>query len=739
MVAWSVVAAVTAFVAWQFHPRDLVSATTPAFADLGAHLHEPAFLRDHLLPHGRLSGWSQDWFAGYPSLTFYFPLGSLLIVVLDLLLPYTVAFKVVAAAGPVVLPVSAYAFGRLNRRDRLTSACFAVGTLPLLLEPSLRLAGGSIGAAGIGEYGYGLSLASGLLVLGLVRAGLTTGRRRALAAGLLAVTLLLHLLPALIVILGLGVCALLQREWSRTRWTLSVLAAAAALVGFWAVPFVVQNTFTAGPDYPRAVPLAKWLFPNGMVLLLVLAVIGAAVSLVNARRERDDLGVFLVAMAAVSAVVFVVTPTGRVWNARFLAPWFLWLCLLAAEGVARLAAFADEQRRLSARGRSLDRPALARNVAPVLLLLAILPLWDTRLGRGLLTRDQTDTRRVVRDNFGGYERSAYRAEFDGFIGMLRSVARDHGCGRMQWEYEATDWGDYRGTLMTLSPYFTDGCIEATEGLFSQSSATSPFVNLTNTRLSPTPAVYYRSLGFDVAKGVEDLRILGVRYFVATSPATQTAADALPGLRPVGRTEPRSGRFWKAYEVPGVEVVEPLRHEPVIVHGIGASRSTWEKAAQRWYEGDERDVVAAEHGLDTWARRSRLSEALPRKALPDAPVSRVRIDHDRVSFRVSRTGVPILVKVSYFPNWRVSGADGPWRVTPNQMVVVPTSPDVVLRYGRAPAEYAGWALTGVGIGGLVLLVRSRPTTQPDRKPAEQEPRAQRPPPGRRKQKRKRRRG
>ena len=44
----------------------------------------------------------------------------------------------------------------------------------------------------------------------------------------------------------------------------------------------------------------------------------------------------------------------------------------------------------------------------------------------------------------------------------------------------------------------------------------------------------------------------------------------------------------------------------------------------------------------------------------------------LSFDVSRTGVPVLVKISYFPNWQVAGAAGPWRVTPNLMVVVPTS-------------------------------------------------------------------
>ena len=63
--------------------------------------------------------------------------------------------------------------------------------------------------------------------------------------------------------------------------------------------------------------------------------------------------------------------------------------------------------------------------------------------------------------------------------------------------------------------------------------------------------------------------------------------------------------------------------------------------------------------------------------------------DGISFDVSEPGVPVLVKISYFPNWEASGADGPFRVTPNHMVVVPTDTHVELRYG--------W--TGVDVGAL----------------------------------------
>ena len=50
---------------------------------------------------------------------------------------------------------------------------------------------------------------------------------------------------------------------------------------------------------------------------------------------------------------------------------------------------------------------------------------------------------------------------------------------------------------------------------------------------------------------------------------------------------------------------------------------------------------------------------------------------------------MLVKMSYFPRWHVSGATGPYRVSPNEMVVIPTSKDVSLTYD-----------SGAGLGGLI---------------------------------------
>ena len=73
----AIVVACCLFVLFQLQPDLLLRNTTPAGGDTGAHVWWPAYLRDHLLPQGRIAGWAPDWFAGFPAGQFYFPFPAL--------------------------------------------------------------------------------------------------------------------------------------------------------------------------------------------------------------------------------------------------------------------------------------------------------------------------------------------------------------------------------------------------------------------------------------------------------------------------------------------------------------------------------------------------------------------------------------------------------------------------------------------------------------------------------------
>jgi hypothetical protein len=86
------------------------------------------------------------------------------------------------------------------------------------------------------------------------------------------------------------------------------------------------------------------------------------------------------------------------------------------------------------------------------------------------------------------------------------------------------------------------------------------------------------------------------------------------------------------------------------------------------------------------------------------VSDIHEGTDTISFDVSRPGVPVEVRTSYFPNWQASGAGTVYRATPNLMVVVPTSTHVELHFGYTPVDWIGFLMTLAGLAGLVVLVR-----------------------------------
>jgi len=133
-VTLGVVVAAVAFTLVQLQPRLLVTNTTPAGGDMGAHVWAPAFLRDHLIPGGRLTGWTADWYAGFPALHFYMVPPMLAIVALNTVLPYGVAFKLVAVSGLLLFPLACWAFGRLAAFRHPIPELFAVAGLCFLLD-----------------------------------------------------------------------------------------------------------------------------------------------------------------------------------------------------------------------------------------------------------------------------------------------------------------------------------------------------------------------------------------------------------------------------------------------------------------------------------------------------------------------------------------------------------------------------------------------------------------------------
>jgi hypothetical protein len=199
--------------------------------------------------------------------------------------------------------------------------------------------------------------------------------------------------------------------------------------------------------------------------------------------------------------------------------------------------------------------------------------------------------------------------------------------------------------------------------------------------------------------VQHLQLLGVKYYMAFSEGAVSQADQNEDL-----TEVATSDAWRIYEVADAPMVTSVTALPAVVTDVDKGGRDWQDMAEDWYlEPSEWDVLRAVSGPEDWPRITR-GETPPVTVVEPVEVTNIDQGTSTVSFDVSDVGTPVLVKTSYFPNWQASGADGPWRVAPNLMVVVPTSEHVELRYGRTPVDWLAWLVTFAGIALAVVLWR-----------------------------------
>ncbi|HWG74322.1 MAG TPA: hypothetical protein VG184_09745 [Acidimicrobiales bacterium] len=740
LVTLLVVAACTVYTFNKLQPSNIFANTTPTGGDMGAHVWLPWFVEHKLLPHFRITGWAMDWYAGFPALTYYFPLPILMIVAVNVILPYNIAFKLVAVLGLIALPAAAWAFGRLARMPFPGPACLAAATLPYLFSRDFTIYGGNIASTMAGEFAFSISLVFALLFLGVVARGLDTGRHRFIAALLLLGAGLSHLLPTIFAVAGALVLTAMYRDRRRWRWTIPVLVVAALLSAWWSLAFELRLPYATNMGYQKIVAYVTTLFPANLTWLFVIAAVGAAVSV--ARRHR--IGTFLTIMAVLSLVAFRVAPQSRLWNARVLPFWYLCLYLLVGVAFVEVGTLIVEAikqpRRVAWPGPQVTGITSKGLVAvPVVTLLAALiwvgyPLRSLPFGHtssttgkfdwlGITSNDNSFVPGWVSWNLSGYQApdKSRRGEYFALVAAMGQIGKTVGCGRAMWEYEPelNDMGT--PDALMLLPYWTNGCIGSMEGLYYESSGTTPYHFLDAAELSDQPSNPVRGLPYpaapNVAEGVEHLQMFGVKYYMSISPQTQQQANADPSLKLVKRVGPftinyTSGnttspaqRYWNIYQVLDSTLVTPLTNRPVVMKGVSGGNTAWLNPSVAWYDDPSRwSVYEAASGPSTWDRVSPSDTSPPQTPLPPVHVTGVKVGEESMSFNVDRTGVPVLVNTSYFPNWQTSGARGPYRVTPNLMVVIPTSKHVSLHYGATALNWTGYVLTAAGVVGLVALWR-----------------------------------
>jgi len=729
---------------------------TPTGGDFGAHVWGPAYLRDHLLPSFRLNGWTMDWYGGMPAYRFYMVLPALAVVLVDVLLPYGVALKLVGVLGLLTLPAACWGFGRLAKFAFPIPELFAFAGLAFLLDESFTIYGGNLKSTMAGEFSFSIALTLAILALGALAAGLHSGRYRVWTAVLIAAAAVSHGIVLIFMAVAALVFTALWVDRVRIRWVVTTGVTALLLVAWWVGPFLMNHEYMTDMKYgprPEGAEDSFWdmFFPLAApldVVITVLAVIGVLWSVLRRNKNGSALGITgLVLVAGVYLARDSLPVIGLLWNPRLLP--FLYLVrymLMMVGAVAVMNVVWNVVKERNAVNPVGPRVATGFGAVSALGVLIVLGfMFQVLPGGGITTHNgaqvygwgpfkATSTNvRASGDgwssyNFTGYEgRGVAYAEYHSIVQAMESLGTDpsHGCGRALWE-NSPDNGQYGTTMaLMLLPFWTDGCIGSMEALFFEASGTTPYSFLATAAMSKQSSNPVRELRYvdnNASVGVRHLQDLGVKYAMVRTEEAKVEARQQPELTLVASSGP-----WEVFEVTGAEIVVPLDVQPVVVNSrAGDQRERHLELGTSWFQNPtDWAALPADDGPASWQRIDAVvdvsrqegvpggpgrrvdivvpGEPIERVELPSIEVSNVVISQDSIEFDVDQVGVPVLIRVSYFPNWSVTGADAVYRVAPNAMVVVPSSEHVSLSFGRTGLD---WVTVLLSLAGIGLCIRWR---------------------------------
>ncbi|HET9581780.1 MAG TPA: 6-pyruvoyl-tetrahydropterin synthase-related protein [Gemmatimonadota bacterium] len=656
-----------------FPPRLLLLDTTPAGGDYASHIVALDQLRNVLLPAGRIYGWSMDQYAGFPLFLFYFPLAFLVIVGLSAALPLTVAMKLGALAGPLLVPfawVLALSWLGAPRAARWLAPAVALAFLLIEVQATW---GGNLASLLAGEFAYGLGFP--LAWLAVSHAWMTRDRPSGWwpAAVLLALTGLAHGYTLICGALGVALVAFHPRLWWRRCWHVARVGLLAfGLLAWWLIPLIGNLPWTNSFREQWEIDGLGDLLPAVVAAALVVLLVGVAWRAITGRRPLLAPGqLWLLAFGATMLVVYRLGFSLGVVDVRFL-PMLHGALLLA--GCWEAGTWIE-------RTGGARRPLLA---AAVILLVSgssvasvvYLPSWG-------------------RWNMGGMERTSRWPDFDG---VMRAVPGGIGAPRVAYEHHPDH--NAVGTIRAfeLLPWFSGRA--TLEGLYFQSAVLAPvvFYLQSETSLRPScPLTAYECGRFQPSAAAPHLELLGASELVAY---TDSLKGALAGAEEF-EERARSG----VYTV--FALARPPRLvEPVTVRPVADRHANWRQEAYDWFRaGTDLDVpLVLDRDPDpAWAAVGRYRPGrLPRVPYAARPRVSGTVQDQTVSIETDTPGHPLLVKIGYHPGWQASDGSPIELVAPGMMLVTPRSERLTLVWSAGRAGRLGLLVTGLALAGLIAI-------------------------------------
>lgn len=627
---------------------------------------------------GKISGWLPESFAGFPAFTFYFPFPFILSALFALPFGEQIGFKLASMLAAFLLPAGTYIMGALWRWPVTTRLLAATGAAAFVVAEVTSIWGGNALAQLAGEFAYSWGMLHTTLFWGLLALALRRGGRWWLLAGIWeAIVAISHGYALLIAGFGAFLFLLHSRQpWRDLFLILRVHTLAFLLIGLWLMPLFQNLPWTIPNDTTTMVdnwlilwPPTLWPLAAGVIPLLL--------ALRSSRHTVHGLS-FLVGVCFLALLGFFSGHNVGLAELRFFpfAQWALAVACAAALGWALQ--------------RVLKQAALPFGLA---MMIALAAWWEPYI---------QNLEGWSRWNLSGYETKPMWPHF--FLTAQTNAGPLDG-PRVIFEHDPdnNDIGSTRA--LEALPMF--GSRPALEGLYMESSITSPFIYQLQEEISKRPSAplsRYPTTPRPVDAAVGHLNELYTNRLILRSPLMKERYGADSRFELVNEAGP-----FRTYELLDfhAKLVEPVA-EPLTP-----------RPRERWLDHAFRRFVL-EHPYKE--RHVYLGKGQQLPNVParhsDAQIKVTEFSRERFVFETSAPGQPHLIRMTYHPRWRSTGGEAVYLTEPSFMLVYPTSERVEMVYAWSWGDWIGAAFTVLGIGFIVLGFMRNVPWNPISRPSEQ---------------------
>lgn len=661
----------------------LLSGNLPTGGDTASHLLYVWLYVHELLPNGYLTAWMPEVFAGFPFLSYYFPLPFITIAGLASLTSFGIAMKLGMFAAAMGLPGAVWLGSvYLLRLPRGVAVWGCLASLAFLLHEQHSIWGGNLLSTLSGEFAYSYGMFFSVLTLFAWQRVMRTGSQWWLVALLEAATGFSHGFALLLT--GFATAAFLfdrQRFVRNLRLLLLGHGLAFLLLAGWLWPMMAMHGLTIPNDALFEIKGWQDLLPPSLQPVLaagVLATMGLLVlGNVPACRRRWPLSPavqyslrqagFMAGAALLAGVGFLAGSRLGLANIRFFP--FVWLW----GGVACAWVWGGFLLQLSSAGSALVRWAMAMlGVSAALGLLAWVSLHI-----------------VAAPDWGLWNHSGLepKPQWQQLRRLFPVLKGDLSSPRLLFEHDPAnnDLGSTR-TLEAL-PMFLGGR-PVLEGLYMESALAGPAVYQLQSEVSSQPSsplARFPSGSLDLDMAAQHMRMMYANEVLVRHPNTRRAFSASALFEEQARAEPFAVYRLKDFTSKMVDLVDkPLRWQ---------AKTDWMEASFQWFrspQGFVAEIPVFDDGPMPDLR------PVPAKAR----VHDFKLERNQISWRTDAVGAPHLVRMAWHTRWQLATRGSLHLAGPGFMLVIPGEAEVRLVYGHTRMGVAGMWASGLAV--LVLL-------------------------------------